>query len=282
MIEFTNLSALSVPDGVVHQIFYDEELLFRRPNENLNRVPYSIDTDGGIYNGCGSITDKRMDAQGNLIWQSTTITTGFIPYKKNDVIRLYQADWIQDYYIDNGESTLKHSYLSFFDKDFKQLGFVNINSAFTVASSGVCGSDGSLHIISVDTISGITTFRIHFTDGSNVKYFRMSVTGSPENTFVTLSEPIIDKKLFTNQIVYAIDTDGGLYNGKGYKTGHRVRSGGAEINVDKAVCTGFISVKNGDVVRISGCNFKEVSAQNAINICDKNFANLGQIALNSG
>ena len=82
-------------------------------------------------------------------------------------------------------------------------------------------------------------------------------------------------------MVYAIDADGNLYNERGYKTGHRVRSGGAEMNVDKCVCTGFISVKNGDVVRISGCNFKEVSAQNAINIYDKNFTNLGQIALNS-
>lgn len=60
----------------------------------------------------------------------------------------------------------------------------------------------------------------------------------------------LNKPSYTNQIPISIDTDGSIYNGKGWKENMRVSSSGVSsatgINV-----TGFISVKNGDIIRTS-------------------------------
>lgn len=89
---------------------------------------------------------------------------------------------------------------------------------------------------------------------------------------------------YTNQVPISINPDGSIYNGTGYKNGYRIRSGGAEATSSGASCTGFIPVKPNDVVRVSGWNMKTTSgtgSNNAINIADVNFNNLGQWAANS-
>ena len=82
-----------------------------------------------------------------------------------------------------------------------------------------------------------------------------------------------------NRIPTSIDTDGSIYNGKGYKQGYRIRSGGAEAAASYVSCTGFIKVDPGDVVRISGIEFSVPSNGNAINVSDANFTNLGQFTM---
>lgn len=75
----------------------------------------------------------------------------------------------------------------------------------------------------------------------------------------------------------SINADGSIYNnGKGYKTGYRVRSGGAEGASDYCVCTGFIPFKSGETLCISPPFFGG-NVDNAINFADANFNNLGQI-----
>ena len=53
-----------------------------------NKVPSSIDTDGSIYQGHGYIEDYRLSASGELSAQTGSITTGFIPCKSTDLIRM--------------------------------------------------------------------------------------------------------------------------------------------------------------------------------------------------
>ena len=88
------------------------------------------------------------------------------------------------------------------------------------------------------------------------------------------------KSGYKNWVPHSIDTDGSIYNGTGYKEGYRIRSGGAEAasnNVgSRAVCTGFIPFKMGDVLRISP-PFSGLNTQNAINFADGSFSNLGQM-----
>lgn len=68
-------------------------------------------------------------------------------------------------------------------------------------------------------------------------------------------ESIIWEKHYTNLVYSSINADGTIYNGGlGYKEGYRIRSGGAEAEYN-SVCTGFIPVKSGDVVRLSGWDF---------------------------
>lgn len=89
--------------------------------------------------------------------------------------------------------------------------------------------------------------------------------------------------LFTNQVPISIDTDGSIYNTVGYKEGYRIRSGGAETtSTNTCACTGYIPVHGNDVIRISGTDFLSVVAENAINVSDVNFTNLGQLAANAG
>lgn len=88
---------------------------------------------------------------------------------------------------------------------------------------------------------------------------------------------------YKNWVKYSTDEDGKtIYNGgSGYKNGYRVRSGGAEIGNESASCTGFIPVAAGDIVRLSGYDVKNVGVDNAINVSDASFTNLGQIVSNS-
>lgn len=48
------------------------------------------------------------------------------------------------------------------------------------------------------------------------------------------------------------DTDGSIYNGTGYITGHRLNSSGNLSSADSGLTTGFIPVKNGDIIRLDG------------------------------
>lgn len=86
---------------------------------------------------------------------------------------------------------------------------------------------------------------------------------------------------YKNWVLHSINADGTIYNGTGYKNGYRVRSGGAETAQSNTTITGFIPVKGGDVVRISGCNFNEKSVCAAINASNSSFTNLGQLVGNS-
>lgn len=88
------------------------------------------------------------------------------------------------------------------------------------------------------------------------------------------------KPNFTNLVPFSINSDGSIYNGTGYKNGYRVRSGGAEVAATNTTITGFIPVKGGDIVYIYGWDryVKNSTAENAINIYDSSFNNLGQVS----
>lgn len=86
---------------------------------------------------------------------------------------------------------------------------------------------------------------------------------------------------YTNLVPLSTEEDGKtIYNGGlGYKDGYRVRSSGAEQATTNTSCIGFMPVKGGDVVRMSGWDFSYVSNSNAINVADKDFTNIGQFTM---
>lgn len=85
-----------------------------------------------------------------------------------------------------------------------------------------------------------------------------------------------------NWVKFSTEADGvTIYNGGlGYKNGYRIRSGGAETSQADASCTGFIPLKAGDVVRMSGYDAFFFSAQNAINVYNADKENIGQAVAN--
>lgn len=89
---------------------------------------------------------------------------------------------------------------------------------------------------------------------------------------------------YKNWVKYSTESGGTtIYNGGlGYKNTYRIRSGGAEAYSSANVtCTGFIKATSNDVVRISGADFLVATVENAINVSDSSFTNIGQIVGNS-
>lgn len=88
------------------------------------------------------------------------------------------------------------------------------------------------------------------------------------------------KSGYKNRVKYSTEADGvTIYNGGlGYKNGYRVRSGGAEGSTEQGSCTGFIPVNGGDIIRLSGWDFNAKKNENAINVSNSKFENIGQFA----
>jgi hypothetical protein len=85
-----------------------------------------------------------------------------------------------------------------------------------------------------------------------------------------------------NWVKFSTEADGvTIYNGGlGYKDGYRIRSGGAEGTTTRGSCTGFIPLKAGDTVRLSGYNAIYSDAANAINVFNASKENIGQATAN--
>ncbi|MBQ8752790.1 MAG: metallophosphoesterase [Clostridia bacterium] len=69
---------------------------------------------------------------------------------------------------------------------------------------------------------------------------------------------------YTNRLPLAVDTDGSVYDGKGYREGYRLDSGGNAIAYDGFTVTGFIPVKAGDTVYLKNVTFNS-AVDNATN-----------------
>lgn len=91
-----------------------------------------------------------------------------------------------------------------------------------------------------------------------------------------------EKKGFTNLVPLSTEADGKtIYNGGlGYKSGYRIRSGGAEA-ASNSSCTGFMPVQPLSIVRVAGC-VKTASTNTAINVADSTLTNIGQMVGNAG
>jgi hypothetical protein len=90
---------------------------------------------------------------------------------------------------------------------------------------------------------------------------------------------------YLNMVPRSTEADGTtIYNGGlGYKNGYRIRSGGAEGALTTSAHTGFIPVKGGDIIRISGGDFSSTHSHgSAMNVADSNFTNIGQFSMTSG
>lgn len=283
-----------------------------KPYTNL--VPTAIDTDGSIYNGTGYIYGYRLNSSGGLTENGQTISTGFIPVKAGDLIRMAGLEVMGPGY----------NYICFYDASFTLLGSMSwvrssdyANGYYTQCRGIVkyAYGDGSTNFPSEK--NGVNIYDNYaFTDGSQVAYFRLNGGGlDGSKMVVTVNEEIIsysgtleiEKMLYlyidgiemkklelngvqiwqrlsvNNKILSSINTDGTIYNdGLGYKTGYRVRSGGGEAESALCTCTGFIAVNPGDVVRIAGCSFDVAVNENAINVSNSTFTNIGQLVMAGG
>ena len=81
---------------------------------------------------------------------------------------------------------------------------------------------------------------------------------------------------YINQVPISIDTDGSVFNGVGYQEDLRLSSSGVTKSQAGSCVTGFIPAKNGDVIRVFGCDWATTkSAMNYICAYDANFNFIG-------
>lgn len=113
---------------------------------------------------------------------------------------------------------------------------------------------------------------------------KLSITAG-EVKKIEINGVVVWQEGYENKVLSSIDENKNLYNGKGYKDGYRIRSGGLEAVSPDSCCSGFIKAKAGDIVRFSGVPWFEAgdtSSMDALNVADAAFTNLGQFTMGQG
>lgn len=184
--ECTDTTKLYVlPDGFIYA-----SMLVETPGgaSYTNLVPTSTDTDGSVYNGTGYKDNARLSSSGGVSGtaQNGSVTTGFIPYKYGDVIRIKGAEWLG--------ATAKYSGHYY---------IIPYNSNKTVLSGAVLSCEsyagGTWGTgITYDESTGVTTFAFNNSNSSNLiqnnfgkaSYFRINAYGKGADLIVTVNEEI--------------------------------------------------------------------------------------------
>ena len=192
MIDFSGIKKLTIGGVELKQLFINGIQVWKSGPKNW--VPYSIDTDGSIYqDGKGYIDGYRLSSSGGLSGQANTVTTGFIPCKSTDVIRLSGVDY--------AGPAGGYCYLAFYDENFSILGSQSNGRNASIATGiqtqyrGIVASNNK-HSNSTAAnnpahANGVTTFdNYNFTDSSKVAYFRINGYGSGADMIVTVNEEI--------------------------------------------------------------------------------------------
>lgn len=153
-----------------------------------NQVPISTDTDGSIFNGVGYKDNVRLSSSGSISGtaQDGSVTTGFIPWKNTDVVRMKGAEWKTD--------LSGHYYFSLYDSNKK---------AYDGGVGHQCtepgGAQGNHLLVTYDEETGITTFKINEPDAASgsfranaktAKFIRLNAYGKGEDLIITTNEEI--------------------------------------------------------------------------------------------
>ena len=220
-----------------------------------NLLSTAIGQDGAVLNGVGYVDGYRLsgdcNAAGQLSYHSAAsgyFLTGYMPITKEQ-IETGCTIYVKGVNLTANDGNVR----MLVAPDYNYTGYIN-----------------NVKIVN-DSIPGVTFTQIadqyykfslsydflrngnypHATTGaafSDVKYFRMSLSGSGEGVIITLNQEITDNAEPDNPIVNLIDT-------VGYQDGKRVNSNGEYIDADGYTSSGRISVTQGDVLRTKGINF---------------------------
>lgn len=152
-----------------------------------NYIPVSIDASGAVYNGTGYKNGYRVSTSDGETDQekSGMFTTGFIPVKMTDVIRVTSSTW--------GTSP-SNAKITFYDVNFKAIGFYTANGFVTTFNGHATGSsstDSGLQAKENQSVTvgtdGMTTLNIKYSPACNPAYFRYDGCGSGANAVVKLN-----------------------------------------------------------------------------------------------
>lgn len=178
---FTNLKALTIPEGDVVKITVGGVTLWEKPQETKNWVKFSTEADGvTIYNnGLGYKDGYRVRSGGAEATQSTSSCTGYIPYKKGDILYIYPP------FISENTSNA----INFYDESFTCLGQVTDSGAVY----GFCTSAFKTKVengVSVLNISNVTVSGINTVAYVRVTNRKGLAVQSGSEMIITKNEPL--------------------------------------------------------------------------------------------
>lgn len=227
----TAVAAKQAQDG-------EEDITPDAPEEaSENLVPSSVDTDGNVFNGTGYLTGYRLNSSGNTTALDGAIASGFIPYTGQVICIGGSAASV---------AGTVGNYLCLYDSSFQWINSLDFGNLVTYG--GQWKQSGSYQL-TVDP-AGLTNETV-LAQLASAAYIRCSL-GNPVSAdafTVTLGSSGASSG-YTNQVTRSVDTDGTVYNGCGYLTGHRLDASGA-VALSGAIASGYVPY-NGQVIRIWG------------------------------
>ena len=177
---FSNVKSVTIPEGVVTKITNASGAVLwaKEPEGPTNWVPKSIDTDGSIFNGKGWIGATRLSSSGVAKSANYASTTGYIPAKAGDVVRIAGTYWLSS-------SFLSTNYVCTYDSSFKFIAAVNCGGSY---GGGTVSGDSDVAVVKLNNTSTIAYIRVSSSDASGNA---VGVDGPGDNLIVTINEEII-------------------------------------------------------------------------------------------
>lgn len=153
-----------------------------------NKVPTSIDVDGSIFNGVGYVGGTRLSSSGSTKADNYITTTGYIPAKPEDIIRIAGAEF-----------NTGGCYVCTYDSSFNFLTAINGQGNY---DGGTLDNTGTYPKITLPNKSTIAYVRVSATWSSVIEGFNgatderqkqgpceyMIVTVNEEITYTTMEE----------------------------------------------------------------------------------------------
>ena len=171
-MDFSQLKKLTIGGIELKQLFIDGIQIWKAISY-INQIPVSTDASGAIYNGKG-YKEKTYINNGVEGSNSTTDSTGFIPCKVGDIIRMKNMPF---------SSTVAQCRISFFKSDKTFIGQVLVSSSWYMDTKfiGVKDSNGNYTELTITNVSGIT---------ANCAFVRITAIDITADSVVTINQEI--------------------------------------------------------------------------------------------
>lgn len=134
----------------------------------------------------------------------------------------------------------------------------NTLTSCTNSNAATSAVEGSRYLATLTAYSGYALGSVKVTMGgtdiTSAVYANGVITITSVTGDIVITATANEAAVYTNQLPLAIDTDGSIYNGTGYKDETRIASGGGDNAAHGMSSTGYIPCRYGDIIRMRGIN----------------------------
>ena len=274
------------------------ELSLRTRTTYTNLLRTAIDADGSIYNSSGYrentriTTDSDTGLSNGVEEYTGTDVTGFIPYVRGDTVYLANMTFY---------STAYDNIAVYFYPSLSLEGGYRRYCVNLVNSVGTTDAGSFKPVLDDENIVQFTIPTAGYEALPANGYFRICANNINDYSVVTVNElinvvpdvPETDDDTtgddetgttsYTNVLPLAVDTDGTVYNGSGFKQNMRWSNSSnnfKDAGGDNWDVTGYIAVKQGDILRLKNITWQDGS-YSRMNIYNADFEKFSEAVYSS-